>query len=85
MSETTTAIQTKLVTEHMEGCDAVAAVLRGDWDTPWWLPGETEYRDSIGRKVKHAYHRWLVAECNDPECPGRLLIHEGAMLAAVAP
>ncbi|SIC59524.1 hypothetical protein [Mycobacteroides abscessus] len=57
---------------HESDCDAVDAVNRGDWDTPWYLTGDVEYLDKRGRIKGH--YRWHVAVCNNTSCDANLLM-----------
>lgn len=49
----------------------------------WVFIGDTERRDSIGRKANPAYHIWLVVICNNTECEGRALVRSGYVEDAV--
>lgn len=43
----------------------------------WWMPGETVYRDALGRRPQpglHGGHRWGRVECNNTECPALALV-----------
>jgi len=77
-------MMTKLLKPHREGCVAVKACQPGDpngWTTPWYLNTyfpediETFTADSICRRRSDKYKgstRWIVLECNDPDCGARL-------------
>ena len=65
----------KLLTPHRKGCDSVRS-----WpDNPWWMPGKHEYRDSIGRKIKHGKRRWIVLECNSTRCDACAIVREDSI------
>ena len=43
------------------------------------------YRDSIGRKVKHGYNRWLVLRCNNTDCFAQALLSEESVTQLLPP
>ena len=64
--------------EHNQNCCAVAAVGRGDWDTPWYLAagGKHRWLSSVGdRRGRHTC--WVVLRCNNPNCLGECIVPEG--------
>ena len=81
----------KIERKHRRGCRAVAAVERGDWDTPWAVLDKRAGLHSaevFGTKsgnvkpgVRGQRTLWLRFCCNDPRCGGRLLVNEERMLA----
>ena len=73
----------RILVPHDDDCGAMAAVRRGSWDTPWWMPGKVEWRDAAGRKHRHGSARWHVVECNDPDCEARAIVSENDILASV--
>lgn len=63
------AIATKIVTGHTETSPGW-----NDYHQVVWL-GESVYRDSIGRRNNHGYHRFAVVKCNNPECLFEALVN----------
>ena len=77
-------MRTKLLMPHSDECHALAAVARGDWKTPWWMPGEVEYRDAIGREGNGGTRRWMVLRCNASNCSARMIVSHEDLLTAIA-
>lgn len=59
--------------KHIKDCAAINAVLRGDWDTPWFFHGEIERLDKRGQK-RSTWHRWQPFVCNDTACPANGIV-----------
>jgi hypothetical protein len=76
-------IRTRLIKKHRPDCNALAAVARGDWRTPWIFTRHTQYLDRAGT-ARGRTCRWLNCRCNDFDCPAVLLVHEGDLLDAIA-
>lgn len=62
-----------ILEKHMKDCAAVNAVLRGDWDTPWFMHGEIQKLDSRGQKRSNWY-RWQPFICSDTQCPANGIV-----------
>jgi hypothetical protein len=71
--------------DHEPGCSALATVKRGQWTTPWWMPGEVVYRAKDGRRRKHGSRRFYVVQCNAHGCPARALVRETEICELVPP
>jgi len=73
-------MRAKLFIPHRKDCAALRAVRRGDWDSPWFLDEcPTTYKfviyaDSLCRKNKGTWHRWIALRCNETDCPARVRI-----------
>lgn len=59
--------------KHKKDCAAIDAVNRGDWDHPWFLPGDCFWGDRAGGR-RSTLHRWNIFKCNDPGCPARGIV-----------
>lgn len=70
-------MRSKITTEHDSDCAAVAAVERGDWDTPWCLPRTPRffYADSLFRRHQ-GMKCWIELVCNDCRCEGTAVVLE---------
>lgn len=53
--------------KHVKDCSAINAVLRGDWDTPWFFDGDIQRLDSRGQR-RSTNIRWQPFICNDIHC-----------------
>lgn len=78
--------------KHKPDCFAVKAVLRGDWDSPWFFDGDVFRADKQGGR-RSRWHRWQPFICNDPHCPAHgivlvewleRLVYLGSRMAAEA-
>lgn len=60
---------------HVDGCNALAMVERGDWKNPLFMSTrqEPECRDKIGRLNRHG-RLWLALICNSTSCHGRWVV-----------
>ena len=73
-------MKTKLFIKHRKDCVALQACKRGDWETPWFLDDSpinyelSIWADSLCRKNRGTYHRWIALRCNDPDCPAMMRI-----------
>jgi len=67
--------------EHAADCRAIYSVERGDWNTPWWICGDFEYRRSNG--YAGGSRRGMIIECNSTNCNARIWISEDDVLAAL--
>jgi len=84
-------MKTKLEVPHRNVCSAMAAVNRGEWGSPWWMPmnygdapKNTVHRDAIGRKG--GSRRWIVLRCNssvNEPCPAVMLVEEDSFYELV--
>jgi hypothetical protein len=84
MSDTT--IFTKVEVEHKDDCFSVASVERGNREIPWsgCMDKERGYaflRRDARRGGGHTLF-WRIA-CNDPSCPGRLLVRADDVMALI--
>lgn len=71
----------KTIGKHRKGCRGVVNALAGSWPHPWSpYPERTEWRDKIGRKVKHG-RPWIVFRCNDPNCPAEKIVKGDACVS----
>lgn len=78
-------IFSRVLVKHQRRCDALAAVKRGDWETPWsGLCKDHIFRDSACRK-NGGHYLFQVIGCNMIGCPARLAIRMDDVLAGVAP
>lgn len=81
-------MRVKEIRPHVEGCNAVAMVERGDLKNPLFMSTrqEHEYRDKIGRLNRNG-KRWLALICNSTSCHGRWVVPvddiEQAVFAAI--
>lgn len=48
---------------HLKKCTALAAVLKGDWSSPWYIENKRVYRDIRGGKTGSTYG-FIVLGCN---------------------
>lgn len=70
---------------HRKGCHALDAVSRGDWDGPWWMPGDSYFGDKRGAiEGARGSYRWHAFDCNDLDCEARILVREDIIVALVA-
>lgn len=60
-------IAAKIVAEHKGGKIP-------DYHEPVWL-GKSVYRDRLGRRHRHAWTRFAVVQCNNPECQFEALVN----------
>ena len=71
-------MKVRLRTPHRKGCPCQAT-----WpENPWWIPGEREYLDTLGRKNGMG-HMWLVVRCNIDSCPAEAVVSADSILRAV--
>lgn len=70
-------MRSKIIEDHEPGCTALAAVERGDWSTPWFLPRSPTvyYRDGLFRKHQDLIE-WVELGCNSTTCNGRAVVRE---------
>lgn len=52
--------------DHMKHCNAVLNVENGHWASPWFLNGEYENKNKLGRGK--GWHRWMKFICNSTSC-----------------
>lgn len=71
-------MRVKQIAPHMEGCNALAMVERGDLNNPLFMSARhgTENRDKLGRRSRSGScgSRWIAVVCNSTSCPGRWLV-----------
>lgn len=60
--------------KHQKGCFAIDAVEKGDWDSPWFMKGDTFWGDKNGGGKGNTY-RWMIFVCNDTNCPGAGIVN----------
>lgn len=54
---------------RFEGTHGPNCLRGGKGPHAWWFDGKhLEYRDAIGRKVKHGRYLWVRFKCNSDEC-----------------
>ena len=68
-------MRVKEIRPHVDGCNALAMVERGDWKNLLFMSTrqEHEYRDKIGRLNRNG-KRWLVLICNSTSCTGQSVV-----------
>lgn len=73
----------RVETPHREGCNNQLVYLP-DW-SGYARRGlaAVEHRDSIGRRHRHAWHRWLPLVCNTIDCPAVVLVRDDVLIEAV--
>jgi hypothetical protein len=76
-------VRTKQEIPHKADCFAVKEVAEGRWTTPWCPshPGHDHDRQANGRR--NGSHLWMAFDCNDPDCPAKLLVHAGDLADAI--
>ena len=58
--------------DHKKDCAAVKQVKYGAWNSPWFLNGEYENKNKLGRGK--GWHRWMKFICNSTSCPAHGLV-----------
>jgi len=66
-------VRTKLMKEHVNGCQALRQVAKGSWSHPWFFVGTVNRAKDGTRRGR--WHVWLVFLCNDPGCSAEMLIN----------
>jgi len=61
---------------HKHSGDCELRAKKAGWGSSWWIPGdEQEWRDTIGRKVRHGHTMFFIARCVfDKNCKARALV-----------
>ncbi len=77
--KTASLVSRVLKSRHRKECAAVAAVKRGDWETCWAMPHATHIRQT--RRTIYV----LLWRCNDPLCPGELIMPMKEVCAVLKP
>lgn len=77
-------INAHILIPHIEACRALEQVADKVWGTPWAVLGKESFFGSSGARSNRR-HRFLVAVCNDPSCPGKIAVDEDAIFANILP
>ncbi|WP_156748615.1 hypothetical protein [Mycobacterium sp. 1465703.0] len=64
---------------HRDGCNNQLVVIGGDYLRRHRGMDDVVYRDSRGRRHRHAWRLWLVLICNDISCPAVVLVRADAI------
>lgn len=65
----------KVIEPHKANCRTLERVSRGEWGTPWYVTGETLWRDVAGGR-RGSGHHWIKLACNSigQECQAFALV-----------
>jgi hypothetical protein len=77
-------MRTRILGKHIKDCAAMRNYRNKTWSTPWaYFTPSGVYADKLGRKRSLGGEPWMLAICNDIDCPAKIMVNETDILKSL--